>query len=345
LLDVSSETFRLYADRYGYELVLHHDQLEPTRHPAWSKVCVILDALSRYELVFWVDADAAIVDASRDVADELAPRSLLGLVAHEYEGQQIPNCGVMVVRNDRPCASSSSRSGSRRTCSTTSGGRTPRCVAPRYELEPTVRLVARPDEQAGAVPRCRVEQRPRRPGPHPRATTHPGRSQEYRLEHLRADVAKLRSSSATRSPGRRVAHSARMRIGRLELGRLRPRRRARADGTSRDRPEPVSGTRGAARVRLTERHGDRLDQAVHPQRQDPERIARFQAKRDATYSRDQMTLPSRASMTSGSEVVATPTMSAQPVTGMSRDAGSLVSEIQRAYAGFSSSGRWCSTVG
>lgn len=194
LLDVSSETFRLYADRYGYELVLHHDVLEPTRHPAWSKVCVILDALSRYDLVFWVDADAAIVDASRDVADELAPRSLLGLVAHDYEGQQIPNCGVMVVRNDRRTRRLFEEIWEQTDLLDHKWWENAAMLRLLgYELEPTVRLVA-PTRMNKRVQfldagwnSVLVD-----PAPHPRVNHYPGRSQDYRLEHLRADVVTLR---------------------------------------------------------------------------------------------------------------------------------------------------------
>ncbi len=194
LLDVSAETFRIFADRHGYELVLHHELPAPDRHPAWSKVRVILDALDRYDLVFWVDADAAIVDASRDVADELASHSLLGLVAHEYEGQQIPNCGVMVVRRDRR---------TRRLFEAIweqtdlldhkwwENAAMLRLLG--YELEPKVRLVA-PTRMFKRVQFLEagwnsvlVD-----PAPHPRVNHYPGRSQEYRLEHLRADVATLR---------------------------------------------------------------------------------------------------------------------------------------------------------
>lgn len=194
LLDVSSETFRLYADRYGYELVLHHDQLEPTRHPAWSKVCVILDALSRYDLVFWVDADAAIVDASRDVADELARRSLLGLVAHQYEGQQIPNCGVMVVRNNRRTRRLFEEIWEQTDLLDHKWWENAAMLRLLgYELEPKVRLVA-PTPMNKRVQfldpgwnSVLVD-----PAPHPRVNHYPGRSHEYRLEHLRADVVTLR---------------------------------------------------------------------------------------------------------------------------------------------------------
>ena len=62
-----------------------------------------------------------------------------------------------------------------------------------YELEPKVRLVA-PTRMNKRVQfldagwnSVLVD-----PAPHPRVNHYPGRSQEYRLEHLRADVVTLR---------------------------------------------------------------------------------------------------------------------------------------------------------
>ena len=44
---------------------------------------LLRDALDRYDLVLWIDADAVIVDPSQDIADGLAPDRQLGLrIAH-----------------------------------------------------------------------------------------------------------------------------------------------------------------------------------------------------------------------------------------------------------------------
>jgi hypothetical protein len=194
LLEVSAQSFQLYADRHGYDVILHHDLLAPDRPASWSKVPALLDAFDRYDLVFWIDADAAIVDASRDIADELTGRSIVGLVAHEYEGQTIPNCGVMAVRTTRR-----SRKLLEEMWEQTDlidhkwweNAAMLRILG--YELEPAVRLVAptRLNKRVQFVDpgwnSVLVD-----PAPHPRINHYPGRSQEYRLEHLRGDVVTLR---------------------------------------------------------------------------------------------------------------------------------------------------------
>ncbi len=101
ILDVSGATFEVYARRHGYDLDLRRELIDPTRPASWNKIPLFLDLLTRYDLVVWVDADAAIVDPTDDIADALDDRDLMALVAHEYDGQIVPNCGVWVLRRDR----------------------------------------------------------------------------------------------------------------------------------------------------------------------------------------------------------------------------------------------------
>ena len=79
LLEISRPTFAAYAERHGYELITS-TEADPRRPPAWAKVPMLREALAAYDLVLWIDADAVIVDGTRDIADELAPDRFLGLV-------------------------------------------------------------------------------------------------------------------------------------------------------------------------------------------------------------------------------------------------------------------------
>jgi len=98
LLALSAPTFRAYAERHGYELILS-DAADPSRPPAWAKIAQLRSLLARFELVVWIDADAVVVDASTDIAAELPPDRDLALVRHAYHNQLVPNTGVMVLRS------------------------------------------------------------------------------------------------------------------------------------------------------------------------------------------------------------------------------------------------------
>ena len=97
LLEISRPTFAAYAERHGYELITS-TQSDPRRPPAWAKVPMLREALATHDLVVWIDADAVIVDGSRDIADELEPARFLGVVGHGE--RKVPNTGVIVLRAD-----------------------------------------------------------------------------------------------------------------------------------------------------------------------------------------------------------------------------------------------------
>jgi hypothetical protein len=102
LLAISEPTFSAYADRHGYQLHLHRETPTPQRPPAWGKVQLIRTLLHDHDIVLWIDADAAVVDQSVDIIQDLhdAP---MGMVAHltEEASFPIPNTGVWVLRRCR----------------------------------------------------------------------------------------------------------------------------------------------------------------------------------------------------------------------------------------------------
>jgi hypothetical protein len=96
LLAISRPTFQAFARRHGYELITSA-QNTTGRPPAWAKVPMLREAVDDYELVVWIDADAVIVDDSRDIAGELERD--LALARHRRGDQLVPNTGVMVLRS------------------------------------------------------------------------------------------------------------------------------------------------------------------------------------------------------------------------------------------------------
>ena len=84
-----------YGAGFGFDVHIVTRTLCAERPAAWSKLLAIRDLLERYEFVWWVDADTLFVDSTRDIRKERDLRLPVSLVQHEYDGQLIPNCGVM----------------------------------------------------------------------------------------------------------------------------------------------------------------------------------------------------------------------------------------------------------
>lgn len=102
LLKVTQPSFERYAALHGYELCIPDSDPAPERrHKQWSKVAFMNRLLPTCDLLVWIDSDAAIIDPSVDIATALPQSKFFGLVEHHYDGQSVPNTGVMVVRGGR----------------------------------------------------------------------------------------------------------------------------------------------------------------------------------------------------------------------------------------------------
>jgi galactosyl transferase GMA12/MNN10 family len=101
MLALSAATFEAYARRFGWDLVLSTEPLAPERPGSWSKIPLLQQLLERYELVWWIDADAVIVDLEPDIAAAVHPGADVYLVAHAQGRDElavVPNAGVMLLR-------------------------------------------------------------------------------------------------------------------------------------------------------------------------------------------------------------------------------------------------------
>lgn len=92
LLDVSLPRFHTFAQLHGYDLIA--GQKLTNLPPAWNKVPLLLDALTRYDQVVWLDCDLAIVDPSEDFPAIISSHSL---VRHFEDNSEVPNSGVWIT--------------------------------------------------------------------------------------------------------------------------------------------------------------------------------------------------------------------------------------------------------
>ncbi len=100
MLELALPTFKHYAERFGYEVVVGSgDEAAQAGRPGpWRKVPLIRESLRTYDLVLWLDTDVMILDAGRDIADELGAGDYQALVEQVSGDGRIPNTGVWLLR-------------------------------------------------------------------------------------------------------------------------------------------------------------------------------------------------------------------------------------------------------
>ena len=98
LLEISRPTFQRFADAHGYDLLVGEKKCD--RPGAWNKVPLLLEALQRYEIAVWFDADLVVVDASEDfpfIGSQGSQNPVHALVRHFSYMSEIPNSGVWIL--------------------------------------------------------------------------------------------------------------------------------------------------------------------------------------------------------------------------------------------------------
>ena len=99
VLRQSMPTFTEFADKHGYDVVTGSGDDADGRPISWGKVRLIRRALDRYEAVLWLDADAIILDSSVDPISLLGPDDFQALALLHQFGQELPCCGVWLLRS------------------------------------------------------------------------------------------------------------------------------------------------------------------------------------------------------------------------------------------------------
>lgn len=98
LLALTRPSLEQYADRHGYDVELRTTPATHGRPASWGKVELLRELVATHQVVVWIDADAVIVDQRADMASELRPGRDLYVVAHRYDGNVLPNFGVVMMR-------------------------------------------------------------------------------------------------------------------------------------------------------------------------------------------------------------------------------------------------------
>jgi hypothetical protein len=98
LFFLAQSNLEQYAKLHNYEISNCRNTLDSSRPIAWTKILHILQLMENYEEIFWIDADAIILDGTVDVSTVVKRDSDLAWVYHENLNQSHPNAGVMFIR-------------------------------------------------------------------------------------------------------------------------------------------------------------------------------------------------------------------------------------------------------
>lgn len=92
----SCEKNKEYADLYGYAFKCDHEKLKS--HYFFHKFIIIKELLQNYDYIFWIDADAFLVNHSKKIQDFIPKNdSTVFIVSKD---SYYLNTGVFIIKND-----------------------------------------------------------------------------------------------------------------------------------------------------------------------------------------------------------------------------------------------------
>lgn len=71
--DLTGGVASAYCERHGYTYICHRELLDYRLIPTWNKLLAVKKHLSDFDWVFWLDADALIVNPKHRIEDVIAP--------------------------------------------------------------------------------------------------------------------------------------------------------------------------------------------------------------------------------------------------------------------------------
>jgi mannan polymerase II complex MNN10 subunit len=103
LAELTTPGKQAYCKKWGYDFVCREGVIDPERPPAWSKILLLRQLLNKYEWLFWLDADAMIMNPEIPLdrfIDDRYSMIVAKLESSDLFGDLHLNTGSFFIRSD-----------------------------------------------------------------------------------------------------------------------------------------------------------------------------------------------------------------------------------------------------
>ena len=103
LAELTNVSKRNYCKKWGYDFICETATLDADRPPAWSKILLLKDHLDEYDWLYWIDADAIIMNPEtplESIIDERYSMVVAKLESEDLFGDLHLNTGSFFIKSD-----------------------------------------------------------------------------------------------------------------------------------------------------------------------------------------------------------------------------------------------------
>jgi len=90
-----------YCEKYNLDIILSNTKKYNNRHSAWERLPLILEHISKYDYLIWIDADAFFYNDANNIIDVINKNTNVNFIFSKDIGNNNINSGIFIVKNSQ----------------------------------------------------------------------------------------------------------------------------------------------------------------------------------------------------------------------------------------------------
>tara|TARA_B110000483_G_C18117465_1_gene512196 strand:- start:134 stop:799 length:666 start_codon:yes stop_codon:yes gene_type:complete len=96
--DITRSINDIYCRKHGIDLIVSKTARKSERKPHWERIYLILEHLSNYDYMVWIDSDAFFYEDSKHIMELITKHDIPFIFSRDLGNQKV-NTGVFIVKN------------------------------------------------------------------------------------------------------------------------------------------------------------------------------------------------------------------------------------------------------
>jgi hypothetical protein len=98
---INYEINKRYCDKHNFKIILSTTKKLQDRHSAWERLPLLLDTISKFDYVMWIDADAFFYKDAKSIVDIINKNTNVNFIFSNDIGDSNINTGMFIVKNSQ----------------------------------------------------------------------------------------------------------------------------------------------------------------------------------------------------------------------------------------------------
>lgn len=99
--DLNYKINKVYCEKYNLKIILSNQKKYNNRHSAWERLPLLLDNISKFDYLIWIDADAFFYKNANNILDIINENKDVNFIFSNDIGNLNINTGIFIVKNSQ----------------------------------------------------------------------------------------------------------------------------------------------------------------------------------------------------------------------------------------------------